>query len=170
MELIDVKPGQKVLIIGAGTGMDIDYMPPGCEIIATDITPAMLKLTKKRNKKLKHNIKAMLMDGQNLEFPENTFDKVLLHMILTVIPDPVKTIQEAERVVKKGGKISVLDKFVPKNKKPSAVRKFFNLFTNVLFSNIAMNFEPLLNTTKLKVISDQKVENRGNYRIIMLEK
>ena len=40
---IAIQPGEKVLITGAGTGLDLEYLPNHAEITATDITPAMLK-------------------------------------------------------------------------------------------------------------------------------
>jgi phosphatidylethanolamine/phosphatidyl-N-methylethanolamine N-methyltransferase len=41
------------------------------------------------------------MDGQDLIFEDKTFDYVILHLILAVIPDPEKCLLEVERVLKK---------------------------------------------------------------------
>ena len=165
-----VKATDKVLIVGAGTGMDLNYLPKGCTITATDITPAMVHQITIRNKSLGHRLNAMVMDGQQLALPDESFDVVILHLILAVIPDPVKTIKEAERVLKRGGKISVFDKFVPANREPSLQRKFFNLFTNFFFSNITRSFEKIVAHTRLKVVSDQPADLGGLFRIILLRK
>lgn len=170
LENLQVKTNEKVLIVGAGTGMDLKYLPVGCQLVATDITPAMVKRIQQKNEKLHHQLQTMVMDGQQLAFANEHFDKIILHLILSVIPDPVKTIREAERVLKPGGKIAVYDKFVHPNKKASLIRKFFNLFTSVLFSNITCSFETILSASSLKVLSDQKADLGGNFRIILLEK
>ena len=170
IQQLNVQPLEKVLIVGAGTGMDLDHLPHGCVITATDITPAMVRRINSRNLKLNHQLEAMVMDGQNLNFENVSFDKVILHLILSVIPNPIKTIREAERVLKPGGRIAIYDKFVHPNKKASNTRKFFNLFTNLFFSNITRNFETIISHTSLKIVSDQKADLGGNFRIILLEK
>ena len=150
VETLGVQPGEKVLIVGAGTGNDLNYLPMGCKIVATDITPAMVKRIKKRNSKLNHQLKTLVMDGQNLHFE--------------------KAWKETERLLKPGGRAMVFDKFIPQGKKASLIRRFFNLFTSFLFSSITLNFENILAHTRLKVVSDQKANLDGYFRIILLEK
>jgi phosphatidylethanolamine/phosphatidyl-N-methylethanolamine N-methyltransferase len=167
---LDVRPGEKVLIIGAGTGNDLDYLSEGCHITATDITPAMVKRIKKRNQALNHQLEALVMDGQNLHFDDHSFDKVILHLILTVIPNPVKALLETERLLKPGGRVVVFDKFIPKGQQASLLRRFLNLFTTVLFSSLTINFEKIHAHTQLKVVSDTQANLKGYFRIILLEK
>lgn len=167
---LNIMANDKILIIGAGTGLDLKYLPRECRITAIDITPKMIQLINLKNEKLGHHLTTHVMDGQQLIFEDETFDIVLLHLILTVIPDPVQTIQEAERVLKPGGSISVFDKFVPTNKKPSIIRKFFNLFTTFLFSNIALSFEPIHSQSNLQLLSDRKADLGGTFRLIQLRK
>ena len=66
IESLNIKTGDKVLIIGAGTGLDLEFLPKNCLITATDITPSMINKINKRNKKLNRNVEALVMDGQNL--------------------------------------------------------------------------------------------------------
>ncbi|OFX50729.1 MAG: phosphatidylethanolamine N-methyltransferase [Bacteroidetes bacterium GWA2_30_7] len=167
---LEIKDDDRVLIIGAGTGLDLEFLNSNCEITATDITPAMIKKLSKRGKLLKLNVDAKVMDGQKLLFPDNTFDKVILHLILAVIPDPVTCIKEAERVLKSGGAIAVFDKFVPTKQKISFGRRVINLFTNFLFSDITRSFEKIIAETKLITVSDEKADFGGIFRIITLRK
>lgn len=170
IENIHVKPHDRVLIVGAGTGLDLEFLPKDCSIVSTDLTPAMVNRMKKRNLKLELQLEAMPMDGQKLDFPDASFDKIILHLILAVIPDPAACIKEAERVLKPGGKISVFDKFLPKGCTVSVTRKIFNPLTNFLFSDITRSFETILPNTGLKVLQDIPADFRGNFRIITLEK
>lgn len=170
IESIKINPGNKVLIIGAGTGLDMEYLPRYCHITATDITPSMIDKINKRNKKLKRNVKTLVMDGHNLEFPENSFDFVILHLILTVIPDPVACIQETERVLKQGGQVIIFDKFIRNNKRVSLIRSVVNIFTSFLFSDITKDAQSIINTTVLIIQSDLEADFNGNFRLIKLLK
>jgi ubiquinone/menaquinone biosynthesis C-methylase UbiE len=170
IDSLDIKKGDKVLLIGVGTGLDIEFLPNDCEIIATDITPSMIEQIKKRNKTSNHQVQAIVMDGQALEFEDNTFDQIILHLILAVIPDPIACLKESERVLKSGGQIVVFDKFVRKDSQISLIRRFANVFTNVIFSDITRDFESILKNTGLTKITDRDADFNGNFRLIKLKK
>ena len=170
IDSLDLKPSDKVLIIGAGTGLDLEIIQTDCDIIATDITPSMIARIKKRNIKLKRNVDAIVMDGQALRYDDNSFDKIILHLILAVIPNPVACIKEAERVLKPGGFIVVFDKFVRKDTEVSLIRRFLNLLTNLIFSDITRDFESIVNKTGLEVITDIDADFKGNFRLIKMTK
>lgn len=170
IESLDVKTGEKVLIVGAGTGLDLEFLPLDCEIVATDITPSMIHRIEKRNVMLNRRVRGIVMDGQALGLEDNSFDAIILHLILAVIPDPVACIKEAERVLKNGGRIVVFDKFVPRNRKVSSRRRLINVFANLLFTDITRDFESLLNKTRLTILSDEEADFKGNFRRIKLIK
>jgi ubiquinone/menaquinone biosynthesis C-methylase UbiE len=159
-----------VLLIGAGTGLDLDFIPPASQITATDLTPAMVAKIKKRSQSLRLKVEALVMDGHHLRFADETFDKIILHLILAVIPDPNQCLQEAERVLKPGGKVAVFDKFLKPNQEISPARKFLNYFTNAFFSDITRHFEAIVAGTNLKIESDISADFGGNFRIITLSK
>lgn len=167
---LDIKPGDKLLIVGAGTGLDMEFLPADCEIVATDLTPSMVNRITERNKQLKLNLDATVMDGQKLVFPDASFDKIILHLILAVIPDPTACIREAERVLKPGGKIAIFDKFVPANQKASLLRKLINPLANLLFSDITRSFETIAAQTGLKILKDIPADFGGSFRRILTEK
>lgn len=165
---LEICRGDEVLIVGAGTGLDLEFINEDCRITATDITPAMIARTLKKNTLLRRNLKAVVMDGQRLDLPDSMADKIILHLILAVIPDPVACLKECERVLKPGGRITVFDKFVPKGRALSLLRRFFNPITNLLFSDITRRFESIVSETNLVVESDQEADFNGNFRIIRL--
>jgi len=167
---LEINPGDEVLIVGAGTGLDLEFITEDCHITATDITPAMIARIFKKNLVLKRNLKAIVMDGQHLNLPDETADKIILHLILAVIPDPILCLKECERALKPGGRITVFDKFVPKGRKLSFRRKIFNPITNLLFSNITRRFENIVSKTNLVIESDLAADFNGNFRIIRLRK
>ncbi len=169
IDALNIKTGDKILIVGAGTGLDLEFLPNDCEIIATDITPSMVAEIEKRNLKLKKNVKAIVMDGHKLEFNNEQFDKIILHLILAVIPDPIACIKECERVLKPNGEIAVFDKFVSADQKVSTIRKALNIISNFLFSDITRKIEDILKNTNLKMISNEAADFNGNFRVIKIK-
>lgn len=169
IEELNIQDGDKVLIIGAGTGLDLKYIQAKCEITAIDITPAMINFLERKSIKLKKNVNALLMDAQNLSFQNESFDCIILHFILTVVPDPLKCFSEAERVLKAGGHLSILDKLIRKHAKPSTIRKLLNPITKILFSSITLNFSSFYKNSYLKVKQDKQIF-KGLLRNIILKK
>ncbi len=167
MEL-GISPGDEVLIVGAGTGLDLEFITADCHITATDITPAMISRTLKKNTLYRRNLTALVMDGQQLNLPDKSVDKIILHLILAVIPDPVACLKECERVLKPGGRVTVFDKFVPSGRGLSFRRKLVNPLFSLLFSDITRRFETIVAETNLITESDLDADYNGNFRIIRL--
>lgn len=161
---------ENILIVGGGTGLDFTYLPNGVNITATDLTPSMVRKMAQRSESLHITPNLMVMDGQHLTFPDNHFDVVLMHLILAVIPNPVKALKEAERVLKPGGKIAVMDKFLPANQNAGIFRQVVNLFTKFMFSDINRKIEEIVATTQLQIISDVPANFGGIFRRIILQK
>ncbi len=170
IESLEVNRGDSVLIVGAGTGLDLEFLPGNCDITATDITPSMVDRIKKRSLELDLPVNALVMDGQKLDFQDESFDKVILHLILAVLPDPFACINEAVRVMKRGGTMVIFDKFVPKGRKLSLRRRIVNIFANLLASDITRDLESILQNSGLTVISDEGADWKGNFRLIKLFK
>jgi ubiquinone/menaquinone biosynthesis C-methylase UbiE len=168
LRLLDLQPRDRVLIVGAGTGADLPLLPAGCSVLATDLTPAMLRTGRSR---LRPGIRLALMDGQRLAASTAAFDAVVLHLILAVIPDPVRCLQEASRALRPGGRIVVFDKFVRGGRVPFAVR-LVNPLARVLFTEMTREFEAILagSGAPLAVAHDQAAFFGGLYRSLLLRK
>lgn len=171
LALLGPVPGEEVLILGAGTGADLPYIPADVRLTAIDITPAMLERLRQRAAALEKPVEALVMDGQALDLPAERFDAVILHLILAVIPDPIACIREAERVLKPGGRIVIFDKFIPDDEQPSLVRRMGNLVANLLFSDITRKLGPLVAATGLVVEQKESARVAGvPYETVLLRK
>lgn len=170
VELLAPEPGQRVLIVGCGTGADLPHLPPGLSITAVDITPDMVERTRRRALELGRAVDARVMDASALDFPDAAFDLVLLHLIVAVVPDPRGCIAEAARVLRPGGRASVLDKFVPEGRRPSLLRRMLDLPARVVATRLTRQLGPLLEGTPLVVRHREGALLGGLFELILLEK
>ena len=60
----------RVLLVGAGTGLDLPFLPQDIEVHATDLAPAMVKRTAKRAETLHRDVECRVMDAEALNYPE----------------------------------------------------------------------------------------------------
>lgn len=170
IQMLNLKSDQRVLLLGAGTGIDLQFIPPDVEIVAIDITPAMIKRVGERAVKFNRQIEAIVMDGQILDFPDESFDAVVLHLILAVIPDPYACISEVERVLKPNGGVAIFDKFLPDETDINLRRKLANIVPGFFFSEINRRLQPIIATTTLQVVHEEaaRFEKLG-YQITILK-
>ncbi|WCJ61139.1 methyltransferase domain-containing protein [Fontisphaera persica] len=169
-ELLALQPGERLLIAGAGTGLDLPFIPAGVRVTAVDLTPAMLKRLQARAEKLGLPVDARVMNIQDLEFADASFDAVVLHLVVAVVPDPIRCLREAERVLKPGGRISLMDKFLPPK---GWVRHFLQLTNPILglFSSEAnRELAPIVAATRLVKVHEEPAVGRGWFRLVMLRK
>jgi phosphatidylethanolamine/phosphatidyl-N-methylethanolamine N-methyltransferase len=161
--------GDRVLIVGAGTGLDLDFLPSNVHVTAIDVTPAMLKHLERRAASSGRSVIARTMDARQLAFPDSSFDAVVMHLILAVMPEPERGVREAVRVLKPGGRVAVFDKFLGDEERPSLKRRLLNTVAKPLFSDLNRRLGPLIAGTTLVIEHDEPVVFGGTYRVVTLK-
>jgi len=165
-----IEKPQCVLINGIGTGLDIPFLPEQHDYSATDLTPAMLNKCKERLHNKPLSLQLYNADVMKLPFSDNQFDIVLMNLILAVVPDPLKALQEAIRVTKPQGKIYIMDKFIPLGKF-ALIRRFINLFMRHIATRTDVVFENLHEQCpQAKLLQNKPSLLNGWFRLIDLEK
>lgn len=168
IERLRLAAGDRVLVVGAGTGLDLDFLPTSVSVTAIDVTPAMLRQLERRAAGTGRQVTARIMDARQLAFPDSSFDAVVMHLILAVMPEPERGVSEAVRVLKPGGRIAVFDKFLGDEDRPSLKRRLLNAVAKPLFSDLNRRLGPLLAGTPLVVNGDEPVAFGGTYRVVTL--
>ena len=100
--------GPKVLEVGVGTGRNVEFYPEGMHVTAIDLASGMLERAVKRARELGKQVDLRLMDVQNLEFPNTTFDTVVATCVFCSVPDALLGLREVRRVTKPGGQVLLL--------------------------------------------------------------
>jgi ubiquinone/menaquinone biosynthesis C-methylase UbiE len=103
-----LRGGTRFLDVAAGSGaLSIPAARLGAQVLATDLSAAMLKLLTARARQEGLNIETRVMDGHALELDDNNFDMAGSQFGVMLFPDMPKGIREMVRVVKPGGRVLI---------------------------------------------------------------
>lgn len=162
--------GMKVLLVGAGTGLDLPWLPRDLEIHASDLCPAMVKRLKDRACQLGIDVEARTMDAERLDYADNSFDVVVMHLILAVMPDPAKGLAETHRVLKGDGQLCMMDKFQSDERPSGLARRGLNLLTSAIATDITRQARPLLDQAGFVIEQDTPVMMGSLFRALIAAK
>lgn len=159
----------KILLDGIGSGLDIPYLPVGPDYIGLDLTPAMLARARARAREEKFDIALHQGDAMLLPYADNVFDTVIMHLIVSVVTHSGRALAEAQRVLKPGGRIFILDKFLRPGQSAPLRRLISPLLGKVVTRTDVIFEELLFVCPQLMLVSDVAL-NPGWFRRIVLRK
>ena len=169
LSIAGLRPGERALFVGVGTGLDLPLVPEDLEVVGVDLSPEMLERAKLMAKN-RPSIRLLRMNAENLAFPEGSFDAVFLHLILSVVEHPRRALAEAVRVLRPGGRCLILDKFAPVHRRPSGIRRLLNRVATRLGTDIERSWEPWAEGLPVVKEREEAALLGGSYRIICLRK
>lgn len=99
-----------ILDIGCGNGRNLPVLAPFCDkVIGVDRSAKMLQMAEHLAKKASLNYELFNSDVTSLPFANDTIDAIFINMVLHHVPVPQQAINEAARVLRKNGKIFLID-------------------------------------------------------------
>ncbi|HUE86599.1 MAG TPA: methyltransferase domain-containing protein [Vicinamibacterales bacterium] len=158
IQKMKIQPGDSVLEVGVGTGINLSMYPSSCAITGIDLSAPMLDKAHDRilNKALR-NCRVMEMDAAQMAFPDESFDIVYAPYLISVVPDPVRVAQEMRRVCRRGGRIVILNHFKSENAIMSRIETAISPLTVHIGFKADLDLNAFLTQAHLTPISTDKV-------------
>jgi SAM-dependent methyltransferase len=131
LDMAKIGPGHRVLDVAAGAGdqtlQTAERVGPSGYVLATDISANILAFAAQNAHRAGHdNIDTKILDGEDLDVPEGTFDAVISRVGLIYFPDQQKALAGMKRALKSGGHVAAIVYSTAEN------NKFFSIPVSVI--------------------------------------
>ena len=105
----------RTLLVGVGTGRDLDLLPEGLDLVGIDLSTSMLARARRRAIGYKGSVVILERNIEDTGFPEHHFDTVLTSCVFCSVGDPVKGLKEIRRILKPGGRLIMFEHMLSRN-------------------------------------------------------
>ena len=103
-DLAALPNGARVLDVATGAGaLLVSALRGGADAVGIDFSPGMVDIARKRAAEIAAGDRALVMDGQQLDFPANSFDAAFSIFGVFMFPDPAAGFAEMARVLRPDG-------------------------------------------------------------------
>jgi phosphatidylethanolamine/phosphatidyl-N-methylethanolamine N-methyltransferase len=158
IERMNIQPGERVLEVGVGTGINLALYPREAHVTGIDFSSSMLEKARERAARPDAApVRLLQMDAADLRFGEDAFDIVYAPYLISVVPDPVKVAEEMRRVCRPGGRIIFLNHFLSPNPLLSRIERLLSPATIHIGFKSDLDLPAFLAQAQLRPVSIEKV-------------
>jgi phosphatidylethanolamine/phosphatidyl-N-methylethanolamine N-methyltransferase len=171
IEIINKRQGS-LLEVGVGTGVALPRYAPHLTVTGIDLSPDMLRIARQRvrERKLTNIAGIFEMDASELRFEDASFDTVVAMYVMTVVPDPVKVLNELERVCAPGGEVLIVNHFAQDHGLRGWVESFMAPAARALGWHPDFRVEPITDITTLDLVETVKLKPFGLFTMLRFRK
>ncbi|CAK0754321.1 Phosphatidylethanolamine N-methyltransferase [Gammaproteobacteria bacterium] len=168
VQALHLRPEDRILEVGVGTGLSLPLYPSTVRITGIDISMEMLDIARERvTQDRLPNVEELLeMDAEKLRFSDAKFDKVIAMYVVSVVANPIQVVEEMRRVCKPGGELFIVNHF---HSQRPVVRELENIFSPL--SKLAgfrpdLELNAFIRDTGLDVIEKGRANLFGYWKIL----
>ncbi len=173
IDSLDIMKESRVVDIACGKGSSAIYLAEnyGCSVTGIDISPDLVQEAQDtaRRRNLGAKVTFQVGNAMDLPFPDNSFDAALSQAMLVLVEDKVKTIKEANRVVKEGGRAGWLELSWKEEIDADFLDKVSNVLCAYCMTNVS-TYDGWTRTFKDACISDLLVKKQDSVRGTFLDR
>jgi phosphatidylethanolamine/phosphatidyl-N-methylethanolamine N-methyltransferase len=165
---MDCRPGERILEVGVGTGLSLNLYPRSVRVTGIDVSAEMLQRAhaRKERMRLDHVVDLREMDAERMQFDDHAFDKVAAIYVASVVPNPVRLVNEMRRVCKPGGQLFFLNHFQSRNRLIAGVERVLAPLSKLLGFHPDMSLDGFIEDTRLEVIDQSRTNMLGYWTLL----
>jgi phosphatidylethanolamine/phosphatidyl-N-methylethanolamine N-methyltransferase len=159
----------RVLDLGIGTGVSLNFYPDRGRIVGVDLSAGMLREARKKieERRLTHAT-VFQADALRLPFADDTFDHVFISHVISVVSDPFLLIREAQRVAKPNARIVIVNHFQSTNRFIALVEKWLCPLCTRLGWRSDLALQDLVRRTGVEVDYRYKLESIDLWETVVM--
>ena len=167
---MNIAETDRVLDLGIGTGASLNFYPGDRgRVVGVDLSAGMLRECRKkiRERGLQH---ATVFQANALELPfgDDTFDHVFISHVISVVSDPYKLVQEAQRVAKPNARIVIVNHFQSTNRFIALIEKWLCPLCTKLGWRSDLALQDLVRRTGVEIDYRYKLESIDLWETVVL--
>ena len=166
---MNIQDTDRVLDLGIGTGVSLNYYPQRGKIVGVDLSAGMLRECRKkiRERGLDH---AHVFQANALELPfaDDTFDHVFISHVISVVSDPYTLVKEAQRVAKPDARIVIVNHFQSTNRFIALLEKWLCPLCTKLGWRSDLALQDLIHRTGVEIDYRFKLESIDLWETVVI--
>lgn len=161
------RPGERILEVGVGTGLSLPLYPRDVHVTGVDISPDMLARAEARRQR--HGLECVTLcclDAERMNFPDDSFDRVVAMYVVSVATDPVRLVSEMRRVCRPQGEIYIVNHFHHAHSLIGGIERLMAPLSRLMGFHPDFSLEKFLGETGLEVVEKTPVNLFGYWTLL----
>jgi phosphatidylethanolamine/phosphatidyl-N-methylethanolamine N-methyltransferase len=168
IEAMGLRPGDRVLEVGVGTGLSLPLYPDDVRVTGIDISLEMLARGRARaeHHSLRHVEALRCMDAEAMEFEDDSFDAAVAMYVVSVVAHPVRLVDEMRRVCKPDGDLYIVNHFRHRNPIIGGMERFAEPLSRLMGFHPDFCLDAFVRSTGLEILEQRQVNLFGYWTLL----